>query len=326
MGKLESKINLYRMLLCQLDAGVPLLKALRSTGKSRAGRVAALLSDEIEKSGGSLCEVMKEYPAFFSEYELRLIAAAEQRGRLEDSFRKLAELFEKRKKLRASLVSALAYPVLLYFAASLLLPFISYMLKGHSEKRMFSEIVLMLSIPFVIAGVPAILKKTGFRIPERLSFIIIAIPVTGNLIRLLNKADFFGIYGSSVESGIDAVKSVRMAASSCGNAYMRKHFLIMSRIMEKESCPFSEAVRSDSVTRNFFDDSDISVLESGEQSGRIPETAFMLSGKCEEAAGKRFEFLARFVPVVIYLGALLFIAWQIITLFSSLIRKTTELF
>ncbi|OGV34254.1 MAG: hypothetical protein A2020_04520 [Lentisphaerae bacterium GWF2_45_14] len=326
MGKLESKIHLYRTLLCQIDAGVPIVKALRSVGRSRSTAIAGRMASDIEEGRGSLSEVMAGYPAFFSEYEVKLLAASERTGRMEDAFRKLADIFEKRRKLRSEIVSALTYPVLLYLAGSILLPFISYMINGKSQVRMFAETILLLSLPLLIALPAAILRVSGKNVRKGLYFVIGGIPGIGRFAFLAGMADFFEIYGSCVQSGTGAITSVQAACSACRNPFLAWKLAVLPRMMEAQNCPLSEAVRQSGAVSKLFDDAVLSMISSGEETGRIPETSFIVAERYEEGARKTLAFLARAIPTIIYLAAVCFIAWQIIILFSSLIRKTTEAF
>ena len=324
MGKLESKIHLYRALACQMEAGVPLIKALRSVGRSRSAAVAGLMALRIESTGDSLCSAMSVRPGYFTEYETRLVDASELTGRLEDSFRRLADIFERRRKFRSEMLSALTYPAMLYFVASLLLPFISYMLGKKSDSRMIAEIVVMLSMPFVMLFIFHILKNSGRNVKKILYAAFGALPFIGRVSLFTGLSDFFEIYGTCVQAGSGAVKSVGTACSACRNPALASKLAPLARIMDERGCTLSDALMEDGSLSGLFEETELSIITTGEETGRVPETSFIVSEKYEERARKTVSNFARVIPFFIYITIVIYIAFQIIAIFSSIIQKTTD--
>ena len=323
MGKLESKIHFYRTLAYQIEAGVPLIKALRSVGRSKGGKIAKKIAAEIESTGESLCRSMSAVTGYFTEYEISLVEASELTGGLDSACRRLADIFERRKKFKSELISALTYPAMLYFVASVLLPFISYMVGGKSEFRMCAEIIGMLSMPFVFLLIIQILNNSGKSVKRILYTVSGAFPVLGKVSIFAGLADFFEIYGTCIQSGVDAVKSIRTACSACRNPALAKKLAPLANIMDERGCAFSEAVVSRGGLPGILEETELSIIMTGEETGRVPETSFIISGKYEERARSTVSILARIVPFVIYIMMVIYIANQIISLFAGIIRKTT---
>lgn len=326
MGKQESKIHFYRALAYQIEAGVPLLKALKSVGRSRGGRIARKIADDIESEGDSFCMAMWKNKHYFTEYEIRLVEAAELTGALDSTCRKLAEMFERRKKFKSEIISALIYPAMLYFVASILLPFISYMVSNSREfSRTFAEMLGSLLFPFVFIFIIKLLQNSGRGVKKILYMLSGMVPVVGRLSMFKGLSDFFEIYGSCIQAGVDAVKSIRIASSACSNPVLSDKLAPLAAIMDAQGCSFSEALLTAGGLGDVFEETELSIIMTGEQTGRIPETSFIISGKYEERTRATVNILARVVPFFIYILIVAYIADKIITLFAGIIQKTTTI-
>lgn len=325
MGKLESKIHFYRTLAYQIEAGVPLIKALKSVGRSQGGKIAKKMAAEIEAGGESLHYCMRSVKGYFSEYEIRLVEASELTGGLDAACRKLADILERQKKFRAEIISSLTYPAMLYFVSSLLLPFISYMVGSKSEFRMFAEMIGALSLPFVILFLIQILKSSGRGVKKLLYMVGGAFPLAGKAFLFAGLADFFEIYGTCIQSGVAAVKSLKTAGLACGNPVLEDKLVPLAEVMDERGCTFSEAAAECGGLDGILEETELSIIMTGEETGRVPETSFIIAAKYEERTRSAVGLLARVVPFLIYMTMVVYIALQIVRIFSGIIQKTTSI-
>src|SRR5207245_6317105 len=95
-----------------LDRGLSILEELAPNA-----RVKAIVTDLLVsvRGGSSLREVLgKHHPRPFSRLYINMVRAGERGGVLEVTLRRLAEFLESRAAFAEALVSALAYPVVIF--------------------------------------------------------------------------------------------------------------------------------------------------------------------------------------------------------------------
>lgn len=99
-----------------LEAGLPLERALEVTAQGAARRDVAEGLEEVRRAvrgGGRVAEAVAARRDLFPPVAAGLLGAAERGGHMADAMRRLADGMEREGALRARVVSALTYPVLL---------------------------------------------------------------------------------------------------------------------------------------------------------------------------------------------------------------------
>ena len=114
------RAELYHQLDQFTSAGIPIIRALEQIKRSPPARSfrAPLqrLLDELAK-GATLAESLQSLD-WLPAFDLALIGAGEQSGRLDASFRLLADYYNDRARVIKQVISQLIYPVgLIHFAA-----------------------------------------------------------------------------------------------------------------------------------------------------------------------------------------------------------------
>src|SRR5438874_3523259 len=101
-----------------VEAGLPLDRALAIQEElASTPRVKAIVTDLLNsvRGGSSLSEALaKHHPRPFSRLYINMVRAGEKGGVLEVTLRRLAEFLESRAAFTEALVSALAYPVVIF--------------------------------------------------------------------------------------------------------------------------------------------------------------------------------------------------------------------
>ncbi len=128
-GKVKSKILMVftRQLATLIDAGLPLLRSLRTLMKQE--RNPALrgamsnLADSVE-SGSTFSEALAQHPKIFNKLYVNMVKAGELGGVLEIVLTRLAEFQEKSQRIRGKVISALVYPIVVLCIAVGILAFL----------------------------------------------------------------------------------------------------------------------------------------------------------------------------------------------------------
>src|SRR3954451_25100410 len=120
---LPALVDWCRALRFSLSAGLNPVRIFRQQAKSGprarrplAGELAEKLAD-----GSSLEDALEPHRDRFPPLFLELVAVGEQTGRLEDTFRQLEEYYQSLLSMQRNFRSAMAYPLLQYCAAVLII-------------------------------------------------------------------------------------------------------------------------------------------------------------------------------------------------------------
>ncbi|CAN5229082.1 type II secretion system F family protein [soil metagenome] len=121
LGSFGKQVNLKdlavmtRQLSTMIAAGLSLLRALtilsEQTENKKLGAVLSTVTRDIE-IGSSLSDAMAKHPIEFPPLMINMVRAGETGGFLDSALDSIAENFEKEAKLRSTIKSAMAYPVM----------------------------------------------------------------------------------------------------------------------------------------------------------------------------------------------------------------------
>lgn len=120
-GKLNSRVKakdrvlFSRQLSTLINAGLPLLQALRSVNSQTTNKALKVVLSKIiadVEGGGTLSAAMAKHPRVFNQIYISLIAAGETSGTLDATLDRLAIQQEKDADLASKIRGALAYPII----------------------------------------------------------------------------------------------------------------------------------------------------------------------------------------------------------------------
>lgn len=146
-SKRTAVVDVTRALAGLLSAGLPLSRALAAAAQVSKGDVVDRLTAVRAQvaRGDSLATALSAHPDLFSPLYVGLVRAGERGGDLESTFTRLAVQLEREDELRAKLVSAAIYPVLLAIVGT---------------------IAVMVLLLFVLPRFADVLQGAGARLPR----------------------------------------------------------------------------------------------------------------------------------------------------------------
>ena len=113
--KAKDRVLFSRQLSTLINAGLPLLQALRSVSNQTTNKqmqiVLASIVADIE-GGSTLANAMGKHPRVFNQVYLSLIAAGESSGTLDQALERLAIQQEKEADLNSKIRGAMIYPII----------------------------------------------------------------------------------------------------------------------------------------------------------------------------------------------------------------------
>lgn len=210
------------------------LQASRASLRRAWGQVAARLQE-----GASFAEAMVEVKCF-PKLLIQLVKVGEQTGHLEEAIDRAAETMEARRRLKTSLLTALSYPTLVFFAA---IGVTAYMCVGVIPKlKVFldslgrklpamtqllvdiSDYVQIHIVHFAVATVAltagSILLYCHPSGRYGVDRWLLRVPVVGNLFRLAGTASFSRALGIMLRSGITLLEGLRTTEDLLYNRYL----------------------------------------------------------------------------------------------------------
>lgn len=333
MSILKAKINFYRSMATMINAGVPVTKALRHNYQVPFTRVGHAIADVIEEHGGSIADGAALFPRLIEPYERRLIKAGEFTGHLEAILIALALRHEKTLQAKKAIIGQLIYPLFLYHFAALAIPVIKFLIKSMMKNQsggsdsinaLIVKIAIVSGMPYVIYFGGKIALHFAATISEGdvsfLDRLVLYIPVWGGLIRKLNYTRFFDAFSMGIEAGMSMTDAVSLGASVCKNNFIKHSFTQSSRYVEAHNCPFYEAFNRFVFPRD-RDSVILTMLETGEMTGKTAEAAAQISIQCEAEADYALGIVANLVPKIIYICIVVYVAFSILELWGTLAKN-----
>ncbi|HEV3166345.1 MAG TPA: type II secretion system F family protein [Isosphaeraceae bacterium] len=341
--------NFCRQFGSYLDAGVDLMKALSSLeqqfARTALGPVISRLALSVRR-GEALAEAMAREPAAFDTLFINMMRVAEARGGVPETLRRMAEHYEARLRLFRQARSAMIYPVIVIIVASgvialltiVVLPIFADSLKdmagprGTASLPMPSRVLLWLAaftgrfgwwlLPLgVVVGFFALRRFYRTTAGKgALDELALYVPVLGKLMRKIDTTRFARTLGVLLDGGVDIGASLDLTADVVFLAPYRRALKGVREVV-MEGTELSDALRATSR----FDPDVIAIVNSGEETGKLPESLGRLADDYEEQVTYMVKNLGTLVQPLIMIfmgGVVLFI---ILAVFLPYIAMLTTL-
>ncbi|WP_165245918.1 type II secretion system F family protein [Paludisphaera soli] len=335
-----------RQFASYLNAGVDYDRALSSLGRQFQGTGLGPVLERMRgriRAGSTLEEATAPEKAVFGSIFQSMIRVGEARGGVPETLRMLSKSFESRQRLIRQARSAMIYPAIVLFLASavaclmaiFILPMFASLLADISKKSQlpWASRGLMAFSGFISSGGWWILPLALFGVPfglvqwyktsvgkNILDRILLRIPVFGSILRKLDVSRFARTLASLLDAGVDIGGSIELTAQALAMTPMR-NAVESTRLPVMQGRELSAAL---APTRQFGPDV-IAILESGEETGKLPETLAHLADEYEEQVAfmvKNLGHLIQPLLVIIIAGFVLFI---ILAVFLPYIQLITSL-
>lgn len=229
-----------RQLATMIGAGLPLLKSLTILADQSENPKLASTLDEVRNAveeGGTFSDSLAKHPRIFPPIFVNLVRAGEVGGFLETSLESVAKNYEKEVELKATIKSALTYPVVVLIMALLavvgmilfIVPVFDDLFKDlGGELPIPTRILVVISQnmvwlgPLVIVSsiVGAIWWRANRHTPKFRSVwepLLLKIPVFGDLFKKIAIARFTRNFGTMIGSGVPILQALSIIGSTSGN-------------------------------------------------------------------------------------------------------------
>lgn len=231
-----------RQLAVMLSSGMALLDALRllheHADRKPMGRVWQRVADDI-LAGETLGTAMERHRSL-PHVAVHLARVGEQTGELHETLRRAAELLEQRRRLRSQIVSAMAYPAVVFVAALGVAGFMVFNVipklqrfiesLGRDLPAITQWLVTVTEFihAYVVHGLVGLIAALVLLLAVRswppgrrwTDMALLRVPVIGGTLRLAGTAALARNLQTLLQSGVSLLDSLRSVEQLLGEGYL----------------------------------------------------------------------------------------------------------
>ena len=328
-----------RQLAILLDAGLPLVRALKTLERQTKNPIMKKILGETSSAvegGLTFSEALAQNPKSFDKLYLNMVRAGEAAGALEGILDRLASFMEKAIRMAAKIKSAMVYPVMVMIMAagitSALLVFIvpkfkkifQEMLNGEplpwlTEQVMGLSNTLMANLWQIIAtiiGVVIVFKVTVSTKKGKWGWdwILYNAPLFGPIISKSAISRFSRTLGTLMGAGVPVLQALQIVRDTAGNevvssAVQKVHDAV------KEGEPMAPPLDQTKI----FPSMVISMIEVGEETGKLPEMMAKIAETYDEEVDLAVEALTAMIEPIMIMFLAVVIGSIVVAMFLPLI-------
>jgi general secretion pathway protein F len=321
-----------RQLATLIGAGFPLVSALDSlitqiNSPALKKVIAGVKATVVE--GSTFANAMSRYPHVFSPIFVNMVGSGESSGTLEIVLERLADVTEKHEALKARMITAMIYPLLILMISGLIVSFLliyvtpkimsmfenmqqslplpTRILVGSSDFFQAYWWAMVLLIIAVLLGIRATYRNEKGR--RWMDTKILSLPLFGSLVRKLAAARFARTLGSLLDNGISMLPALSIVQNIVGNVYLAEVVANGSTEVSK-----GQGLGKALDVGKAFPPLAIQMIQVGEQSGNLEEMLNKVADVFErevETTAMRLTALVEPVMVLIMACIVLFVVLAI---------------
>ena len=337
-----------RQLASLIEAGIPVVRSLRTLQKQLdkvnplGAFVIKSVADDVE-GGEYFSEALARQKSSFSQFYVSMVEAAEASGAMDIILNRLAIFMERSEKIRRRIISAMTYPSIILLVAIaityglmvVIVPKIVTMFddmtEGKEELPQLTQIVvavskflqehflfLLLVLGGAFVGFKLLLKVPIIR--NIIDLIRFYIPVAGKIYKKVVLARLSRNLSLLLDTGVPILTSLGIADRSCNNAVVSGILLqVNSRVQD------GEGIGKIFGDFGFFPTMMVSMVEVGEESGRIPDMLDKVADLYESEVETTIDSLSSIIEPIMMVMLALIIGTIVIAMFLPMIALLQSL-
>lgn len=329
-----------RQFVSILRAGVSVASVLAMLGQQTSNKKlrAAIreMQADVEK-GESLASSMRRHPKIFPAILVNMVSAGEASGNLEESFRQMELYFERSKRTKSKVTSAMIYPCVLIVVMIVVLIVMMTKIIPNFLKT-FED--MDAELPKITLGVMAVCEwfKSWWWVPLLVLVALIVggvlfhrtdkgkhffgwlarkTPVVGNLTVKTACATFCRTMEVLIGSGLTLTDSMDLAASNMGNIYYLEA-IRDARALVAEGTPLRESL----VRTGIFPPMVSNLVGVGEETGDLQSMMGKVADYYDEEVEEATKKLLNLMEPAIIIFMAVFVVIIVLAIYLPMINMT----
>lgn len=313
-----------RQLATLVKAGMPIMRSLEVLArqeKRTAFRIVIEDCVETIRSGGNFSDGLGGHPKAFDRLYVNMVKAGEAGGVLDTVLERLAVFTEKAVKIRSKVVSAMVYPAIISCVAGVIMAVLMVwvvpkfqevfftMLKGKPLPWLTSVVVAIAdamrkNLLMVLAGLAVafflfwLFKRSTFG-TKIIHWLLLRVPVLGDLFLKAAVAKFTRTFGTLLASGVPILQALMITRDTSGNVHIANAInVVHDRVKEGDN------VAKPLESTHIFPGMVTSMIEVGEETGALPDMLVRIADNYDEEVDNAVAALTSIIePIMIVLMA-----------------------
>ncbi len=329
--KKEQVADLCTQMADLLTNGVPMLESLKIlqdvTVNPRLQTAIASVHDAVAE-GATLDQAMAAQPAAFSELTVSMVRAGQEGAFLEEALQRTSTFLRKQDEMRAKIVGALTYPIILGVVGTLItslmivflvpkfqpffdrleatgagLPLVTVILLGLSDTLMRYGIVVPLIIGGIVAGWNKFIRSERGRLLW--DTWKLKIPVMGDIFHDAAVSRACRVLGTLLRNGVPLLKSLRISSESTGNRLLQNVML-----QSAENVTTGDTLAKPLASSGLIPSNVMAMIRIAEESNTLDEVLVKIADRIDQRIERKLEVLVRMIEplmLVVIGGMVMFV-------------------
>lgn len=329
-----------RQFVSILRAGVSVASVLsmlgQQTGNKKLRAAIREMQADVEK-GESLATSMRRHPKIFPAILVNMVAAGESSGNLEESFRQMELYFDRSKRTKSKVTSAMIYPcvlivvmivVLIVMMTKIIPNFLKTFEEMDAELPKLTQgvmavcewfeswwwVPLLVLVALIVGGVLFHRTNKG---KHFFGWLARKTPVVGNLTVKTACATFCRTMEVLIGSGLTLTDSMDLAASNMGNIYYLEA-IRDARGMVAEGTPLRESL----VRTGIFPPMVSNLVGVGEETGDLQSMMGKVADYYDEEVDEATKKLLNLMEPAIIIFMAVFVVIIVLAIYLPMINMT----
>ncbi len=332
-----------RQLAVLLAAGMPLADALHAlidqTPRARLRKTIYEVRGRLVE-GVSLADALEAHPRIFSALYVNMVRAGEKSGSLEAVLDRLANILEHQARLRARVLSTLAYPAfmvvfavgIISFLTFVVVPRITQLFERRDQQLPPLTKILIATTDFVgtywwaMLGVAVVLagawrfwvgRDTGRAQWDRMK---LRLPMYGQLHLKLVCGRFARVLGTMLQSGLTMMRALQVVSTIVGN----KHIELLLESVKAE-VRRGRGLATPMRATGAFPPLLVYMVELGERSGEIEKSLVRVADTFDEDVQVTMDALVSLLEPVIIVVMGVFVGLLVLSILLPILNLSTQI-
>lgn len=315
---IREKAVFFRLLSVMLNAGLPLIRSLRTLGAQSSknphlSKILFAMAGDIE-GGKSLSESMGEFSDVFDDAQIGVVKSGEASGQLNKVLRNLAEQLEKTASITGKIKGALIYPIVImmllitaiFLMMIMVVPQLTKLFtQTGNELPLPTRVLIGMSDiavnywPFVLLTLFLLVLLFGYVRKTRwgrysLDALKLKLPIFGNVIAKGILSKFARQFANLMGSGVPIIKSIEIVAHALGNEVYKRRLILTAEDMRK-GIPMAENMAESPLFPKML----VNMIEVGEQTAQLENVMVKVANFYDEEVDNVVASLSKIMEPLI---------------------------